>query len=118
VPLVISIGEQITRFSQKTAPDRVGTRYGAKKSQAVALYTDRAAPYAVIVEEAKKLLARLGVPSGEYGIYIAFVEHVYSRAEKHTDKTLDNIITGAKAYFVAKGCDPAILDQLIKLILP
>jgi len=118
VPLVVSVGEQITRFSQKTAPDRVGTRYGAKKSQAVALYIDRAAPYAVIVEEARKLLAKLGVPSGEYGIYIAFVEHLLSRAEKHMGATLDAIITGAKAYFVNKGCDPEILDKLVSLILP
>jgi len=118
MPGVVSIGEQIKRFSQKTAPDRVGTRYGAKKAMAVSLYTDRAVPYAVIVEEARRLLARLGVPSGEFGIYIAFVEHLYSRAEKHMDKTLDGVIEGAKAYFVGKGCDPAILDQLIKLVLP
>jgi len=118
MPGTVSIGEQITRFSQKTAPDRVGTRYGAKKSMAVALYLDRAAPYAFIVDEAKRVLAQLGVPTAEYGIYIAFVEMLYKKAEKHSGKTLADVVTGLKARFVNKGCDPEVLDVLTKLVLP
>jgi len=117
MPGVVSIGEQIQRFSKKTAPDRVGTRYGAKKDMAVALYIDRASPYAFIVEEAKKVLCNLGVPTGEQGIYIAFVEMLLKKAEKHFGKTLEDAARGLKARFVNKGCDPEILDKLANLVV-
>jgi len=116
MPLVVPLGEQIQRFSSKTAPDRVGTRYDAMKTIAIQKYIDNHAPFAVLVDLVKKILADKGVPSGEYGIYIAFAEQLLKKAQKHAGKTLDKVVLGLKQKFVAKGCDPAILDVISNLV--
>jgi len=116
MPYVVPLGEQIHRFSAKTAPDRVGSRYEAAKSIAIARYIDNHAPFAAIVDLVKDILASKGVPSGMYGIYIAFAEQLLKKAQKHTGETLDKIVLGLKQKFVAKGADPEILNLIAKLV--
>jgi len=116
MPYVVPLGEQIQRFSAKTAPDRVGTRYEAAKSIAIARYIDNHAPFSVLVDLIKDILASKGVPSGMYGIYIAFGEQLLKKAQKHVGGTLDKAVLGLKQKFVAKGADPAILDMIANLV--
>jgi len=116
MPYTVPLGEQIQRFSAKTAPDRVGGRYDAAKSIAIARYIDNHAPFSVLVDLIKNILASKGVPSGMYGIYIAFGEQLLKKAQKHGGKTLDKIVLGLKHKFIAKGADPEILDLIANLV--
>jgi len=116
VPIVKTLADRVQKFSVATAPDRVGTRYGAVKDLALARYGDGASVIATVREMARNVLVTAGVPPAQQGVYFAFAMKLASKAMSHTGPALDKVIDGLKAWFVAKGADPAILDKLAKLV--
>jgi len=116
MPLVKTLQDRINKYAAKTAPDRVGTRYGAVKNLAINRYIDGISFTRTIVERARSILETEGVPAAFHGVYYGFVQQLAKFARSHFGKELDDIIAGKKAEFVAKGCDPAILDKLANLI--
>lgn len=114
--VVKDMATRYEKFTAKTAPDRVGSRYGAAKPIATSRFLEGITRIKPLVDTVKSLLDRLGVPAGHYGMYISFAEYIAKRAQSYSDKTLDNRILGAKANWVARGADPTILDAIINII--
>jgi len=104
------------KFSAKTAPDRVGTRYEASKSIATSRYSDAVANIVTVRELARNVLSDAGVPAGQWALYLSFVQYITKFAYSFVDETLKKRIAGAKARCTAMGADPAILDKLVNIV--
>jgi Ran GTPase-activating protein (RanGAP) involved in mRNA processing and transport len=117
MPLVKSAGDMVQMFSAKTAPDRVAARYGAARDLAIQKYITYATPFRIVVEMAREKLIKLGVPSGRWGVHFAFVEVLKKIAMAYKGIVPENIINALKAEYVAKGADPAVLDELVKIVI-
>ncbi len=115
MPVVTSLSDRVTKFSAKTAPDRVGTRYDASKTIAINRYADAVSLRAAVQEAVKNILSSKGVPAGFHGVYFAFAFQVLGKSFSHSGDTLSKVVAGLKAKFTAFGADPAILDQIAKL---
>lgn len=116
MPSVKSLAERYEKFKAKTAPDRVGTRFEAAKPVALGRFIDGAAPVVSVRELVRDLLSSLGVPAGDWSLYISFAQYVAARVGGYGDRTLARRILGAKANWVARGADPAVLDKLVSMI--
>lgn len=116
MPAVKSITERYEKFKAKMAPDRVGSRYDAVKSIALERYLEGSAGIVSIREHARDLLSHLGVPAGDWPIYLSFVLYLVTKENNYSGKTLAKRILGAKANWVARGADPAILDKLVRMV--
>jgi len=117
MPLTKGLKERYEKYTAKTAPDIVAARYAAAKDLAVKRQLAGAGPIAEIIELARNILESEGVPAAQQGIYFAFVEKVRKAAFSHSGTTLSNFVQGLKALFTQRGCDPAVLDLLSKLIV-
>lgn len=117
MPIVKTLSDRVQKFQAKTAPDRVGARYGAVKSIAGNRYIEGAGLITAVREKIRDILERNGVPAAVHGVYYAFGFKLASKALSHYGPELDAIAEGLKAWFTAKGCDPAILDQIAALII-
>ena len=117
MPIVKTLADRTEKFRAKTAPDRVGGRYGAVKEIAGKRYIEGAGVITAVRERVRDILEREGVPAGQHGVYFAFAFKLASKALSHAGPTLEKIATGLKQWYIAKGCDPAILDKIINLIL-
>jgi hypothetical protein len=117
MPLTKGLKERFEKYTAKTPPDVTGTRYAASKTLAVKRQLAGAGPIAEIIELTRNILESKGVPAGQQGVYFAFVEKVRKAAFSHSGTTLSNFVAGLKALFAQKGCDPAVLDVLSKLIV-
>lgn len=116
MPVVKDMSERYAKYSAKQTPERVGARYGASKPIATSRFIDGIASVRPLVDLAKKVLDNLGVPAGQYGIYISFVEYIAKRAVSYGSKTFDARVLGAKANWTARGADPAVLDAMVNLV--
>jgi hypothetical protein len=117
MPLVKGLKERYEKYTVKTPPDVTGARYAGSKSIAVKRELAGAGPIAEIIELTRNILESKGVPAGQHGVYYAFVEKVRKAMFSHTGATLKAYVDGLKAAFAQKGCDPAILDTLSKLLV-
>ncbi len=117
MPLVKTLSDRIQKFSAKTAPDRVGARYGAVKDLAVNRYIDNMADFTAVRERARGILESEGVPAGFHGVYYAFIFKLMKAAQSHSGATLRKVVEGLKQVYTAKGADPAVLDKLVGLVL-
>ena len=114
--IVKTVTDAYTKFSKKTAADRVGTRYDAAKSIALDRYLDNVNPFVVVRETVREILESAGVPPAQHGSYYAFAFQLVSKALKHTGDSLKKSATGLKAKFTTLGLDPAILDKISAVI--
>jgi hypothetical protein len=117
VPVVKTLADRVEKFKGKTAPDRVGSRYGNAKSLAVDRYLDGVSPVTAIREAVRNILESEGVPAGLHVGYYAFALEAARAAFSHSGTTLVNIVAGLKAKYTAFGADPAILDKIAKLFV-
>jgi hypothetical protein len=117
MPIVRTVADMVNMFSNKTTADRVGTRYEAAKPIAQRRYTNNAMPFRVLVEKIRDLLSKLGVPPGKWGVHIAFGEVLQKITITARGAVPTAVIDGLKAAYVAKGADPAVLDQIVKLVI-
>jgi len=116
--LVKGAEDMFNKFTGKTAPDRVGRRYGTSKPIAVSLYGANALAIRTVVEKTRSILSALDVPSGTWGVYIAFAEKLASKADAYSGIIPASIVEGFKAEYALKGADPAVLDKITLLFKP
>jgi hypothetical protein len=117
MPIVRTVSDMVNMFANKTTADRVGARYEDSKPIAQRRYTNNAIPFRVLVEKIRDLLSNLGVPPGKWGVHIAFGEVLQKIAIKTKGAVPTAVLDGLKAVYVAKGADPAVLDQIVKLVI-
>jgi len=115
VPIVKTLADRVESYKAKTAPDRVGTRYGAVKELAVNRYIGGVGSIVAIREIVRNILESNGVPASAQGVYYAFAFKLASKGFSHSGKEFDDIVAGLKAWFTAKGADPAVLDKIASL---
>jgi len=116
MPLVKTLSDRVQKYVAKTPPDVTGTRYGDSKPIALRRFAEGVGTITYIRELVRNLLETKGVPSGLHGMYYAFAFKLVKANYSHTGAALDKIKEGLKAWFVAKGADPAILDEIVKLV--
>jgi len=116
MPIVKTLSDRVEKFAAKTAPDRVGTRYGAVKELASSRFVEGAGVIAAVRERVRDILESQGVPAALHGVYYAFAFKLATKALSHYGAELEKIANGLKAWFTAKGADPAVLDKIASLI--
>lgn len=116
MPSVKSIDERYEKFKAKTAPDRVGTRFDAVKSIALERYIHGSAAVVSIREQVRNLLSSLGVPAGDWALYMSFANYIAGKVDKYFDKTMAARLLGAKANWTIRGADPSVLNKIISMI--
>ena len=114
--LVKYADDMIAKFTGKTAPDRVGARYDAAKPIAIPKYASNGLKYRVLIERARSTLTANDVPTGLWGVHIAFVLNLARHAEAYAGVLPASIVEGLKSEYTLKGADPRILDALAKLV--
>jgi len=114
--LVKYADDMIAKFTGKTAPDRVGTRYEASKSIAIPKYASNGLKYRILIERARTLLTANNVPTGLWGVHLGFVLNLARHAEAYAGKMPAALVEGLKSEYALKGADPAIMDILAKLV--
>jgi len=117
MPITKTLQDRFEKFSAKTPPDVTGARYAASKEIALPRFLEGSSAMAVIVELTRNILETAGVPAGHQGVYFGFAQRARKLAWSHSGDTLAKFIEGLKAEYVAKGCDPAILDKIAALIV-
>jgi len=116
VPIVKTLADRVEKFRAKTPPDQTGARYGAVKELARGRFIEGAGVIAAVRERVRDILEREGVPAALHGVYYAFAFRLASKALSHSGAALDAVAAGLKAWFTAKGADPAVLDKIAGLI--
>jgi len=118
MPIVKGLGERVAKFTAKTAPDRVGTRYDAVKSIAIKRFTEFGSGVAEFRELVRNAIESAGVPAGKQGVYYAFALKARKAVFSHTGDTLMAYINGLIADFTTgKGADPRVLRKIAAMIL-
>jgi hypothetical protein len=110
--------DMYTKFTGKTAADRVGTRYESAKTYAINLYAAKGIAIRSVVERVRSLLATNDVPIGVFGVYIAFAEKLAVKAEAYGGVLPAAVVEGFKKEYSLKGADPAILDKIATMFAP
>lgn len=116
MPVVRDLATRYTKYMAKMDPERVSARYEAVKQIAINRYIEGVAPIRAGVESVKALLDSIGVPAGDYAIYISFAEALLKKMRSYNGATFRNVAFGMKTYWVNKGGDPEILNKVIALI--
>jgi hypothetical protein len=110
--LVKFADDMIRKFIAKTAPDRVAARYGASKEMAINLYAANGLAAREAIETVRSILSARGVPSGTWGVYIAFGLKLWSLSKTYAGKVPTAVVEGFKREYATKGGDPAVLDAI------
>lgn len=117
MPIVKTLADRVEKFRLKTPADQTGARYGAVKELASGRFVEGAGLITAVRERVRNVLESEGVPAAQHGVYYAFAFKIASKAMSHAGPDLDAIVSGLKAWFVAKGADPAVLDKIANLIV-
>mgnify|MGYP000424439403 CR=1 FL=1 len=117
MPIVKTLSDRVEKFKAKTPADQTGTRYGAVKDLATGRFLEGAGIITAVRERVRDILEREGIPATDHGVYYAFAFKCTSKALSHHGAELNSIVEGLKAWFTAKGADPAILDKIANLIV-
>lgn len=115
MPRVVSFQERYQHFAAKTAPDRVGPRYGASKSLAIQRFIEGSSKRVSVRELVRNILDTAGVPAGQWALYLSFAQKASMFAESYSGETLKKRLDGLKANWVARGADPAILEKIMSV---
>ncbi len=110
--------DMYAKFTGKTAPDRVGRRYGLAKPIATSLYAANGLAARVIVEKTRSILTAEDVPSGKWGVHIAFALKLNKALDAYSGMIPASIVEGFKKEYALKGADPAVLDKISLLFKP
>jgi hypothetical protein len=110
--LVKFADDMVRKFTDKTAPERVAARYGASKESAILLYAANGLAAREAIETVRSILSARRVPSGVWGVYIAFGLKLWSASKTYAGKVPAAVVEGFKREYTAKGGDPAILDAI------
>ncbi len=110
--------DMVPKYTTKYSGDNVTQTFTAVKQIMETRFEEGAGAIYNAVELARKILTEEGVPTGQWGPYIAFAEILQKEAFSHSGLVLQKIASGWKAYFVtAHNCDPAVLDRIAKEII-
>jgi hypothetical protein len=115
--LVKFADDMVRKFTAKTAPERVATRYGASKDSAINLYAANGLAAREAIETARSILSTKGVPSGLWGVYIAFTLKLWTLSKTYAGKVPTGVVEGFKREYTAKGGDPAVLDAIASVFV-
>jgi len=116
----MGLKERIERFAAKHPTVRHRRKARCDKDVATKKYLEGVAPHVETIERARNIFDNMGVPAAQQGVYYAFVQKAQKlrkAALRHSGESLRKEIENLKAEFVQKGCDPAILDVLSKLVV-
>jgi hypothetical protein len=110
--------DMVQAYIGKTAPDRVGRRYGAAKEIAVLKYAVKGLNARSIIEAIRGILTNLGVPTGRWGVHIAFGLKLWKMSQAYNGVLPRAIVDGLITEYTLKGASPDILTKIASMIPP
>lgn len=117
MPTVKSISDMVDKYTVKYSGDNFKATLAKVLDVMDARYQAGTTPIYEKVEEARALLDSLGVPTGKWGLYIAFVESAVKRMFSYNGATFEKELAGLKAYFISLGAEETVLNKLINLLI-
>jgi hypothetical protein len=109
--------DMVQMFDRKMDATRVGTRYGNAKDLAGMKYAAAGLGARFIIESARSILSAQGVPAGRWGVHIAFALKLWKIAQTYAGTVPTSIIDAFVQEYTLKGATPAVLDQLVRLVV-
>jgi len=108
---------RIKKWSSKFDPDTVRNRFAQVKDIANDQAQEQFARLVDFEQAVKHRLNELGVPVIQMPFYLNVARQIYRAMTRHTGKTLETEVKVIKATWTARGLDPAIIDEIIKLMI-
>jgi len=105
------------KYNAKFDPDVVRARFAAVKDLAMEQVQGLFEDLVAMEKEVKALLNELGVPVTLIPMYLSYARQLWHAKKRHTAKTLKTEVEARKALWSARGLDPAILDEIAKLVV-
>ena len=114
--LVKYADDMLAAYVGKTAPDRVGRRYDAVKELAITKYSVKGLNARTVVEVIRGILSDLDVPTGRWGIHIAFGLKVWKMAQAYAGTPPKSVIDGFITEYTLKGANPDVLTRIASIV--
>jgi len=105
------------KYSAKFDPDTVRNRFAQVKDIALDQAQEQFARLVDFEEAVKARLNELGVPVIQIPFYLNVAREIYRAMTRHVGKTLEIEVKAIKAKWVTRGLDPAIVDEVIKIMI-
>jgi len=116
MPMPSSGGSRFTKYSVKFDPATISNRFTQVKDLALKKEQDAAGALATIESVVAPVLDANGIVGVDRAKYLGFAKKVWRAAQRHADVSLEKLVGGIKAYYVAMGCDSNILQAIITAI--
>jgi len=114
--LVKYADDMVQMYTGKTAPDRVGRRYGAAKEIATLKYSVKGLSARSIVETIRGILTDAAVPTGRWGVHIAFGLKLWKMSQAYNGVLPKAIIDGLITEYTLKGGLPEVLTKIASIV--
>jgi len=108
---------RIKKWSAKFDPDTIRNRFSQVKDIAYDQAEEQFANLVAFEKDVKHRLNELGVPVIQIPWYLNVARQIYRAMQRHTGKTLEAEIKVVKATWTARGLDPAIIDEVTKIMV-
>ena len=108
---------RIKKWQSKFDPDTVRNRFAQVKDIASDQAQELFARLVDFETAVKARLNELGVPVIQMPFYLNVARQIFRAMTKHSGKTLEQEIKVIKATWTARGLDPAIIDEVIKIMI-
>ena len=106
------------KYSAKFNPTVIGTRFTDVKDVALERAQEGLNAVATIRELVKPILESKGIAGGQKATYLAFATALLRHVLRNKGQSAINIAHGLKSYYVtAYGLDPAVLDDIIQVVV-
>jgi len=105
------------KWSSKFDPDTIRNRFTQVKDVADEQAQEQFARLVDFEEAVKGRLNELGVAVIQMPWYLNVARQIYRAMTKHSGKTLESEVKVIKATWTARGLDPTIIDEVIKIMI-
>jgi len=105
------------RWSGKYDPDTIRNRFSQVQEIATEQVQEQFANLVGFEEAVKERLNEIGVPVIHMPWYLNVARQIYRAMTRHSGKTLESEISVIKATWTARGLDPTLIDEVIKIMI-
>lgn len=110
--------DRYQKFEKKWNPTVIGTRFTDVRDVALARAQEGLITFATIDQLVGPILDAYGVTGTDRGKYLGFAKKLLKHALRHKGEAAKKFASGLKQYYVtAMGADPAILDEIINVVM-
>ena len=118
MPLYKSGSDMFKKYEAKFNPTLIGTRFENVKDVALDRAQEGLITVATVRDLVRPILDNYGVVGGVRATYLAFATALMKHVVRQKGASATAFATGLKSYYTQTfGLDPAILDELIQVVV-